>query len=204
MIETVDAWIRSLGGLGYFILGLSALLEYLVPPFPGDTVTLLGGAYVARGDRSLFLVMASVMVGSLAGIAATWGLGRFLGNKLDASDPQSTFLGITWAQLHAAQKLMREKGAILLLLNRFFPSARMVFLVAAGASGMSLSKTLALGAVSALAWNILLVLVGRAIGDNVERIEWFFGQYRLYAMVAVGVLACGFLVWKLSVRRPRA
>lgn len=42
MVEYIDQLISALGPLGLLVLGLAAMLEYVVPPFPGDTITLLG------------------------------------------------------------------------------------------------------------------------------------------------------------------
>ena len=48
MVEYLDNLIAHIGLLGLLVLGLAAAVEYVVPPFPGDTITLLGGVYAGR------------------------------------------------------------------------------------------------------------------------------------------------------------
>ena len=54
MLDAFDALVRGLGPWGVLLLGLGALLEYVFPPFPGDTVTLL----VQRPTRGPRLMIA--------------------------------------------------------------------------------------------------------------------------------------------------
>ena len=51
MVEFLDNLISNIGLLGLLVLGLAAAVEYVVPPFPGDTITLLGGVYAVRGEH---------------------------------------------------------------------------------------------------------------------------------------------------------
>jgi membrane protein DedA with SNARE-associated domain len=203
VVHHIDSLIQSLGPFGYLVLGLAALIEYLFPPFPGDSITLLGGAYVARDERSMPLVILALTLGSMGGIAVTWLLGFAIAGKVSTLDENKTILGLKVGQLRKAQALMLEKGAWLLVSNRFIPSFRAIVFVAAGASGVPLSRALFLGVVSALAWNTLLVTVGFTFGDNAERIERFFVTYRNTALVLVGLVALG-LVARALWRRSRA
>lgn len=201
MLELVDVWLRAVGPLGYLVLAAAAMLEYLAPPFPGDTVALLGGAYAAGGQRSLLLVMIALTTGSLVGIAATWRFGLALGARLSTFPAERRVLGLPVARLQAAQVLMRQRGAWLLVVNRFLPSFRAMVFIAAGAAGIPLSRALLLGGVSALAWNALLVSVGVALGENAERIDTFFSTYRHAALGAVGALVVALLLRWLWRRR---
>lgn len=203
MLEYVDTWLRAVGPLGYLVLALAALIEYLFPPFPGDTVALLGGAYAATGERSLLLVLVGLTAGSVAGIAVTWRLGLAIGARLSTWPPERRFLGIPAGKLQHAQALMRQRGAWLLVVNRFLPSFRAVVFIAAGASGVRLPRALALGTVSAFAWNALLVSAGVAIGQNAKRIDDFLSTYRVAAFAAVGAVALVLLI-RWAVRRVRA
>lgn len=189
MLETFDAWIRSVGPAGYAVLCLAALIEYVFPPFPGDTITLLGGAYAVRAGRSLALVVLVLTLGSAAGIIATWRAGLAVSGSVAALDADQRLFGLRVRHIRRAQELMRERGGWLLLVNRFLPSFRAVLFVAAGASGVPLSRALALGLVSALGWNVLLVAAGAALGANAEAIEGFLLSYRRVALLTLGAVA---------------
>jgi membrane protein DedA with SNARE-associated domain len=198
-----DAFIQTLGAWGYPGLGLAALIEYVFPPFPGDTVVVLGGAWAEREYRSLLLVELVLTLGSVAGMALTWRLGRSLSERIRLAPEGSRLLGLQVGQIRKTQALMRDRGGWLLLANRFLPSFRSVLFVAAGAADVPLWRTLALGTVSAVLFNTLLLAVGVAVGDNAEAIADFLRTFRTASIIGVGVLALMFLgrfLW----RRGRA
>ena len=63
------------------VLFLSAAIEYLFPPFQGDTVTLFGAFLVATREWSLALVLGAVTLGSLCGAAGDYWLGAWLARR---------------------------------------------------------------------------------------------------------------------------
>ena len=198
-----DAFIQMLGAWGYPGLGLAALIEYVFPPFPGDTVVVLGGAWAEREYRSLVLVELVLTAGSLIGMALTWRLGRSLSDRIRQAPEGSRLLGLQVGQIRRAQTLMRARGGWLLLANRFLPSFRSVLFVAAGASDVPLWRTLALGTVSAVAFNTVLLSVGVVVGDNAERIADFLRTFRTASIAAVAFVAVLFLA-RFLWRRARA
>ena len=198
-----DAFIQTLGAWGYPGLGLAALIEYVFPPFPGDTVVVLGGAWAEREYRSLVLVELVLTAGSLIGMALTWRLGRSLSDRIRQAPEGSRLLGLQVGQIRRAQTLMRARGGWLLLANRFLPSFRSVLFVAAGASDVPLWRTLALGTVSAVAFNTVLLSVGVVVGDNAERIADFLRTFRTASIAAVAFVAVLFLA-RFLWRRARA
>lgn len=203
MVEYLDSLIVTLGLAGLLILGLAAMLEYVVPPFPGDTITLLGGVYAVRGDHPWPLVFLVVTLGSVAGAAINYWFGTWLARRFEQK-PDSSFFGLTHAKLHEVQARMRRNGPWLLLVNRFLPGIRGIIFIAAGAARMPRRNALLLGAMSAMAHNALVLTIGRAVGGNLERLEALMMRYQLavVGLVIVGVLAV--LVRALARRRTPA
>ena len=62
----------------YPALFISAVLENLIPPIPGDTVTLFGAYLVGIGQLSFSGVFAATALGNFAGFMLLFFLGRFL------------------------------------------------------------------------------------------------------------------------------
>src|ERR687891_227434 len=164
MVETLDAWIRAVGPLGYAALFAASLIEYVFPPFPGDTVVLLGGVFAARGQRSWVLVLATVTLGSVVGAAIDYVIGSRLARRVER--------GADFAERHPhlfrLQAKMRGGGIPLIAFNRFMPGVRGLIFLAAGASGMDFWRVMGWGALSALLWNALILALGIAVGGNVE------------------------------------
>ena len=203
MVEFLDNLISHIGLLGLLVLGLAAAVEYVVPPFPGDTITLLGGVYAVRGEHPWPLVFLVVVAGSVVGALINYQVGRWLVGRFERK-PGDVFFGISHARLEAVQSQMRHKGPWLLLANRFIPGVRGLIFVAAGAAHMPRSNALILGALSAMAHTGLVLALGAAVGGNLERLAALVTryQYAVVGLVVVGVL--GVLVLMLARRRAPA
>ena len=203
MGEHLDAFIRSLGPWGYPLFLAAALIEYVFPPFPGDTVVVLGGAWAARGDRSIAVLYLMLTLGNVLGVALTWRVGRALAGRIERAHDGDRILGLKVESIRKAQTAMRARGTVLLATNRFLPSLRSVLFIAAGASEVPFARALLLGTLSALVFNALLVGVGVEVGDNAEAIAGFFRHFRVASFVLLGVLVVGFVA-RFLWRRARA
>ncbi len=67
--------------LGFFTLFLASVIEYVFPPFPGDTVVVAGAGLVAAFGWPLWPVFAAVTAGSVAGSIIAWSAGRAVARR---------------------------------------------------------------------------------------------------------------------------
>jgi len=184
---------------GLLILFGSAFVEYVFPPFPGDTVTLFGAFLAANFEWSVPIVFAAVTLGSLAGSAADYGLGRRL-----ARTPAERLTGRKRKAREKVQPILEKferHGAIYVVVNRFLPGIRAFFFIAAGMAGLPLGKVLLWGAVSAAAWNTLIIAVGFAIGKNWDRLLALLRTYTTGAWILIAVVVIALIVRWLVKRR---
>lgn len=179
---------------GLLILTVSATIEYVFPPFPGDTVTLAGAVLIPTAGWPLWAVLAAVTVGSLAGAALDWAAGRWVANHRDRQ---------TWIHRLLKRDRVRPKvekvidqferhGAVYLSLNRFVPAFRAVFFVAAGLARIVLWKVLLFAALSALLWNGAILALGYFVGYNIEAIALWIDRYSKAFYIGLGV---AFVIW---------
>lgn len=182
-LASVPPWLAAL------VLFASSILEYVFPPFPGDTVTLAGAMLVPIAGTPLWLVFGAVTAGSLAGSMLVFFLGEWLyrwqGRHLHEKSHHA---------FDALAARFRRHGAAYVALNRFLPGVRSFFFVAAGVARLPWWKVAAWSLVSLVAWNALIVAAGLAVGANVQRLEALFRQYTAIVWVALAVLAVGLLV----------
>lgn len=202
MVEFLDNFIAHLGLLGLLVFAVAAALEYVVPPFPGDTITLLGGVYAVRGDHPWPLVFGVVVAGSVLGALINYQVGHWLGGRFEQR-PGEAFFGITHARLESVQAQMRRKGPWLLLINRFLPGIRGLIFVAAGAAHMPRANALVLGALSAVAHTALVLALGVAVGGNLERLEFLVGRYQRGVILGVVLVVLVLGLRTLLRRQPR-
>ncbi|MCK9462477.1 MAG: DedA family protein [Proteobacteria bacterium] len=186
--------------LGAAALAAASLVEYVFPPFPGDTVTLFGAFLAATARWRVATVLAAVTFGSLAGAAIDFAIGRRLVSRpLEELTPRRRRLRERLAPIVAR---FERHGAAYLAVNRFLPGVRALIFVAAGAARLPLGRVLAFGAVSALLWNGLLIGAGFAVGENWEALLELLRRYTMAVWLALGCAALA-LVALVAVRRFR-
>jgi membrane protein DedA with SNARE-associated domain len=191
--------------LGLLLLGLSALIEYVFPPFPGDTVVLFGAFLVTRHGWSLPLVFLVVMAGSGVGAMADFAFGVWLGRS-QGGGLRGFLLGPVERQrkIEGLLDAFRRHGEAYIAINRFLPAVRALFFVAAGMARLRAGRVLFFSLASAAAWNTLIIGAGFAVGKSWEGIERFFRLYTTLAWAALGAVAVVLLVRFLLRRGRRA
>ncbi|MEE9419460.1 MAG: hypothetical protein V3W43_08280, partial [Desulfatiglandaceae bacterium] len=65
----------------YFLLGVSAFVENVFPPIPGDTITAFGAFLVGTKRLHFFGVYLSTVLGSLSGFMFLFWIGDLLGRR---------------------------------------------------------------------------------------------------------------------------
>jgi len=193
-LASVPPWVAVL------VLFLSSIVEYLFPPFPGDTVTLAGAALVPYAGVPLAWVFTAVTAGSLVGSMLVFFLGEWLyrwqARRLHERGHHA---------FDALAEKFRRHGAAYVAVNRFLPGVRSFFFVAAGVARLPWPKVALWSLLSLAAWNALVVAAGLAVGSNVQRLEALFRQYTTVVWAALGLVAAGAGVrwlWRL-LRRTR-
>lgn len=182
--------------VGLLTLAGSAMLEYVVPPFPGDTITLFGAVLVTAYGWSGPWVFFAVMLGSSAGAMLAFALGVVLGRRSTATPAEQRTI------LRSLVEKFERHGAWYLVLNRFVPGIRSLFFVAAGLAKMRPHKVLFFSALSAAIWNGGLFAIGAAVGANLDELMGLVRVYQTGAWIVVGVVIAVF-IYRFSRGRRR-
>ena len=192
------------GGYAPLVLFFGSFVEYVFPPFPGDTLVLLGAWYAVNGALSWPLTFLAVTAGALAGAYVDWRAGVALGRRLDRSAHRKG--GLTEERLKRFEAGYRRWGAWLLVANRFLPGVRAFFFLAAGACGIPVGRVLLFGGISAALWNALLLAAGGLLVRNLDELVRMAAGYTNAAwivMAAAGaLLAARALLGRRSRREP--
>lgn len=187
--QLIDFIARNNNTLGLGVLLLSACIEYLFPPFPGDTVTVFGAFLVARRGWSGPAVFGAVTVGSAIGCMLDYAFGVWLG-KTEERWTRGR-IGKYRPQIDGLIERFSRHGGLYIAINRFIPSLRGLFFIAAGMARLRWWVVLAYGTVSALAWNALLLLLGVTVGESWDRLVSLFRTYGVafWCLVVIAVVA---------------
>lgn len=208
--EALGEWVAQAGPFALPTLFLAALIEYVFPPFPGDSVTLLGAFVAVQGELPLTWVFLAVTAGSVAGAAIDYRIGARIGRAAErrSTEGQGRFAAASYERLRRIEAAYRRHGDLYILANRFLPGVRGFFFVAAGMAGMSFRRVMALGAISASVWNLLLLAAGWAVGENFDRLVHLFRTYSSIAWTLIALVVAGWLALQayrwFSRRRSRA
>ena len=190
----VDALAQMPPELAYAVLFCGAFVEYVFPPFPGDTVVVAGVALVVALAWPLPPVFVAVTLGATAGGLVDFNFGRWAarsGAVASMGPKKQRAIGLLVARFE-------RHGPAYLAINRFVPGIRALFFVAAGIAGLRTGPVLFWALVSATAWNALLVGLGVALGGNVDSLAIWVARHNLWVGVAVCtlVVVVGYRTWK--------
>jgi membrane protein DedA with SNARE-associated domain len=169
----------------YFFLGLSAFVENLVPPIPGDTITAFGAFLVGVGKLSFAGVYISTTLGSLLGFMTLFWLGRFLGRYFFI---ERNFKFLQAKDIIKAEQWFGRYGHFLILFNRFVPGIRSVISIAAGISRFRTVPVASLALLSCAAWNLIWIFMGRALGTHWETVQKKMADFLVRYNMAMAVL----------------
>lgn len=178
----------------YLLLGLSAFVENLFPPIPGDTITVFGAFLVGTGKLSFLRVYLATTAGSLLGFLALFWLAGLLGRRFFI---QRDFRFLKAEQIMKAEAWFDKYGFLLIALNRFLPGVRSAVSIAAGLARFPLTVVGLLALLSCAVWNLIWILLGQTLGKNWDvveaRMSSLMTHYRNAVLIALGVLIL--LLW---------
>jgi membrane protein DedA with SNARE-associated domain len=184
------------------ILFLGSLIEYVFPPFPGDTLVVLGAWYAVNGKISWPFAFLAVTAGAVVGAWIDYRIGVALGAALERGAMRRG--PITLEHVRRVEAGYARWGAWFLLANRFLPGIRAFLFVGAGAARLPVGKVLLWGGISAAAWNALLLLVGAYLATNLSEFVGWLERYTAFAWVVMAVIAALLLTrFALAARRRK-
>lgn len=173
---------------GYLAVGVGTMLE-------GETVLLAAGALAHKGLLRLPWVMLAAFIGGVANDMLWFFVGRHAGRPLL----------LRWPRLakHAGvvDRWIARNVTVFVLSFRFLPGVRTVGPILLGASQFSIPRFLALNALGAAGWSVLVGLFGYGIGASLHAL---LGRAtRAEEAAAVG-LALAVVLWLIVKRREKS
>jgi len=181
----------------YFFLFISAIIENLFPPIPGDTITVLGAFLVGTGRLDFWYVYISTTLGSVFGFMALVGLGKYLGRKYFHDKDYKHF---PKQRIIKTEEWIHSHGYLVVLANRFFPGIRSVISIVTGMSMLKNHLVFLFALISASIWNLIWMYAGFSLGNNwdkvEERITVIFHQYNIIMIILLVIIFSGVLIRK--------
>jgi len=175
----------------YTFLFISAMVENLFPPIPGDTITAFGAFLVGTGRLNFFIVYLVTTIGSVVGFMQLFYMGKFLEKAFFI---EKNYRFFSKESILDAEKWFKKRGYLVILFNRFLPGVRSVISIVSGISNLSSIKVFFFSLISASIWNFIWIYGGYTLGGNWEKVKGQLSDILYNYNYAVGGLISLFLL----------
>lgn len=176
-----------LANYGYFAIFFLLMLGIVGPLIPDDTILVLSGLAVHRGELQLGTTIAVAYAGSLCGITLSYALGRTGAiYVLERFPPVEKWVN---RHLPQVQKWFERYGKWTLFFGYFIAGVRHFTALAAGMSNVRLKTFAAYAWPGGLAWVISFISIGYFLGAEWEQIHRRFNRGALIGAALLAAIA---------------
>jgi membrane protein DedA with SNARE-associated domain len=201
MLEDIIMYMGSVGPAWiYVILFFFSFIENVFPPSPSDVVVVVGAALIASTSISYLPVLIITSIGSALGFILMYYVGKLFGDKVVRS---GKIKFISQEDISKTDIWFTKYGYKLILANRFLPGTRSVISFFAGIYELELRRTFLFAAVSAFAWNAIIIYLGMALGNNVKLIDYYLSTYSTIVLVLTAIVIA-ILIIRYIINRSKA
>ena len=158
----------------YATVALICYIENILPPFPSDVIVVAAGSLLGFGHIDFTVALLTATLGSTLGFLTMYKIGDWFGDRILEAG-KIRFIPIE--NVHKVEAWFRRYGYWVIIANRFLAGTRAVVSFFAGMSELSLLRTTILSFLSAMVWNSILLLSGKALGDNWSQILLYLETY---------------------------
>ncbi|WP_297133942.1 DedA family protein [Terrisporobacter sp.] len=185
----IEEFILNYGLISIFII---VALEYANLPLPSEIVLPLAGILSTEYNMNVILVILVSILGGIVGSLTNYYLGYKFGNPLiyalKSKYPK------TQRAIKESYRFMEKYENISVMLSRLVPIARTFISIVAGVTRMNIMSFVFYSTIGISIWNILLILIGYIIGDNMDKITYILGTYSKVVAVLLVSVAVVYLI----------
>ncbi|HVZ21300.1 MAG TPA: DedA family protein [Vicinamibacterales bacterium] len=196
MESTAAYWIAHFGVDGLFVL---LALGVFGLPVPSETLLVLAGIMVSRGQMRLAPTIAAAISGTIVGISVSFAVGRFVGVPLLVR--YGRVVHLSTSMLTRVEGWFERFGKWVLLVGYFIPGVRHVTAIVAGTAGLPVRIFSMFAYSGALLWVGCFLAIGYLLGDEwqvvVAHVYWYA---RIVVAAAVGAVVI-YALWARHRRR---
>lgn len=185
--------VQAMNHYGYLAIMVFVVLENIFPFVPSELVLTFAGLMTTQSAMTVPGVILDATILSVVGSLGLYGIGRFISEDRLAALVDTRvgrFLGFKKDDIYKSSEWFQKKGKYSVLFCRCVPVLRCLISLPAGTSKMNLPVFIAFTFIGSLIWNLILVNLGAAAGNNWEVIVHKLGFAT--SIIGAGVLCvCG-------------
>ncbi|QEC52572.1 membrane protein DedA with SNARE-associated domain [Anseongella ginsenosidimutans] len=185
MADWIINTIEAIGYLGIFLL---MALENIFPPLPSEFIMPLAGYMATEKKFTLFGVILSGTLGSLAGNLPLYYLGSRLGkDRLKRFiSKNGRWLALSPPDIDRANDWFSRQGHRAVMLCRLVPGIRSLISIPAGFNNMNLFRFLLFSFAGTVVWISFLACVGFFLGKNFSELDRYLDAI-LYVIIGLAI-----------------
>jgi len=181
----------------YLFLYASCVAEGLFPPYPGDTVILLGGFFASVGRLDFFLVFFLSAAGSLTAAMVLYYLGKMKGRKIFSKGKI-----LNSALLERIERWYRRWGDKLILGSRFLTGIRSAVALTAGVGNVRPRIMVIYSLISISLWNGMIIVTAAVLGKNWRTLYHLLVIYNRIVLTLVALaIILGLIVYLIRKKK---
>ena len=158
-------FVAAYGAWVYALLFAIIFVEtgLVVMPFlPGDSLLFVAGAFAAKGDMDVSLVIVLLSIAAITGDALNYAVGRYFGDKVFAWENSRWFNKRLFDKTHA---FYERHGGKTIVIARFLPFLRTFAPFVAGAAKMDYARFAMYNVSGGIFWVASLTIAGFWFGN---------------------------------------
>ena len=193
--------VRLIEQSGYLGVAFLMFLETIFPPIPSEVIMPVAGIAAARGNLTLWGVIASGTAGAMLGNTVWYLAARALGlvRFRPFIDRYGRWLTMDWQEVEQAERWFRRNGTFFVFMGRMLPTVRSLVSVPAGLLKMRFKTFVIASTLGTAGWTTMLAFAGYKLRENFEEIDSWLGPISNAILLT---LALGYL-WRVVRYKPK-
>ena len=198
MLETILSYMNTLDPFWIFaVLFFFSFIENVFPPSPSDVVVIICATLIATTAIGFFPILILTSIGSALGFILMYYVGKLFGDRILR---RGKIKFITDEELDKTNAWFSKYGYKLIVANRFLPGTRSVISFFSGVNNLDVGKTFIYAAISAFAWNAIIIYLGFVLGKNIDLINYYLTTYS-NIVLGITIIVVLFFVVRFFINR---
>lgn len=200
LLAPLQLWIEQIiVTLGYPGIALIMAIETIFPPIPSELVMPLAGFLAADGKMNFWGVVLSGTLGSVIGAVVLYWAGLYANETIVRRLVRryGRYFLIDEKDVNKTLATFTRFGPVAVFVGRLIPLVRSLISVPAGMERMNPITFVLLTTLGTALWSGILTYTGMVLGQHWNQVVVWLSQYQKLVLVAIGVVAVLFIVYKV-------
>lgn len=189
--------------LAYIFFFISASLQILFPPYPGDSVLIIEGYLSSRDYFQVPYIIFNAVLATFLSCVLLYSISYNAGDSVFRIRLFSRYFPQKKVSLF--KKWFEKYGAFAIIVSKFVPGTGSLTILAAGTFKVPRFKAYLSMAISSILHNSMLIFIGKIAGDNIDYVKNYIRKYDEVVFFALFIICLAYIYCRLfqKIRQSR-